>query len=223
MPSSSERGASLRPWLRDLIDRGTVLILATGVAAGVLAKVADESGVGWLSDLGTFFAFWVLVLILIAWRADSVPSAALRGVIFFVGLTVGYYAFSVLVLGFPGGQLARRWAALAFTAVPLLAAAVRWASRERGLLAAGVVAGVAALALFDGHAVALLRDLTGSGLPPEIVRRPVQAVVEVGTALLAVALVARDSRTRVLAITLLFPAIWVMPEIMERSMRLVVR
>lgn len=223
MLSSSERGAPPRAWLRDRIDRGTVLILATGLVAGVLAKVADESGVGWLSDLGTFFAFWVLVLVLIAWRADSVLSAALRGVLFFLGLTVGYYAFSVLILGFPGGQLARRWATLAITAVPLLAAGVRWASRESGWVAAGVVAVVAALAMFDGHTVALMRDLTGSGMPPGMVRRPVQAFVEVGTAVLAIALVARDWRTRALAITLLFPAIWVMPEIMDRSMRLVVR
>jgi hypothetical protein len=82
--------------------------LLLGAVAGVSARVADESGVGWLSDLGTFDAIWVLAIVLIGRFALTPAEAALRAGLFFVALGIGYYAWTTFVHGFPGGDFVQR-------------------------------------------------------------------------------------------------------------------
>jgi hypothetical protein len=189
--------------------------LLLGAAAGVSAKVADESGIGWLSDLGTFGAIWVLAIVLIGRFAPTPVEAALRAALFFVALSIGYYAWATFVLGFPVGGLVQRWAVLSVTGVPVLAAAIWWAARQRGILPAIVIGLTAAIALFDGHILPFWYAIT-DGLPPEFPYRPIQAVVELATASVAVALLPRDWLTRLVAIGLALPAAWVLPELIGR-------
>lgn len=210
---------------RSTMDLGPLTRLAAagalGVVAGIAAKLADESGIGWLSDLGTFGAIWVLVIIAIAWIAPTLVAAAVRSALFFIGLSVAYYAVSSFVLGFPETGLVVRWAALAVTAVPIMAAAIWWAARRRGLLPAVVAAMVAAIALFDGNVLPFWYAATGEPLPPEFPYRPVQAAVEIGTALVAVLLIPREWLTRAVALVLIVPASFLVPELINLAMRAV--
>ena len=201
----------------------TVLIATAvlGGLAGVAAKLADESGIGWLSDLGTFLAFWVLVIVAIGWTAPTARAAALRAALFFIGLSVAYYAFSTFVLEFPGGALVQRWGVLAVTAVPITASATWWAARHRGPLPAVVLALVAAIALFDGNVLPFWYAVIGDPLPPDFPYRPVQAAVEIGTAFVAAGLLPRDWATRAMALVLVIPASWLVPELISVAMRLV--
>ncbi len=192
-----------------------------GGLAGVAAKLTDESGIGWLSDLGTFLAIWVLVIVVIGWKARTVGAAALRAAVFVVGLSLAYYAFSTFVLGFPGGALVQRWAILAVTAVPLMAAATWWASRRSGPLPAVVLGVIAAIAIADGNVLPFWYAVIGDPLPEEFPYRPIQAAVEIGTALVVAGLVPRDWATRAMALVLVFPALWLVPELISIAMRLV--
>ncbi|MCV0402845.1 MAG: DUF6518 family protein [Chloroflexi bacterium] len=194
---------------------------ALGIVAGVAAKLADESGIGWLSDLGTFGAIWVLVIIVIAWTAPTLVAATGRAALFFIGLSMAYYAVSSFVLGFPDTGLVVRWAGLAVTAVPIMAAATWWAAGRRGLLPAIVAALVAAVALFDGNVLPFWYAATGDPLPPEFPYRPVQAAVEIGTALVAVLLIPRERLTRAVALALVVPASFLVPELVNIAIRAV--
>lgn len=192
-----------------------------GTLAGAAAKLSDESAIGWLSDLGTFRAIWVLVIVGIGWSALTMAAAALRAALFFIGLSLAYYAVSSFVLGFPGGGLAQRWALLSITAVPLMAAAIWWAARHRGPLPAIVLALVAAIALFDGNVLPFWYAAIGEPLGPDFPYRPVQAAVEIATALVPVALVPRDWVTRAMALVFVLPASVVVPALIGAAMRVV--
>ena len=117
-------------------------LLVGGLASGVAAKVADESGVSWLADLGTYPAVWVLVLAVVATLAPTIPRAALGASAFFVGMSVGYYAWASFVLDVGWSAQAYLWLGVALTVVPVAAAAAQWATRRRGVLPGAVMAGI---------------------------------------------------------------------------------
>nr|MDQ3344617.1 hypothetical protein [Actinomycetota bacterium] len=135
----------------------TAAVAGAGFAAGVVAKAADESGIGWASDLGTHPAIWVAALAVIARFAPTVRWATLRAVGFFVVMCLGYYGWAVVALGFGSGPALTRflvlWLAMSVTAVPVAAAGMHLAYARDGPVPGAAVASVAGLALLTGGAV----------------------------------------------------------------------
>ena len=109
---------------------------------------------------------------------------------------MAYYAWAALVLGFGWNRLLVAWLLLSVTAVPAVAAAVQWATRRPGPLPGALPAGAAGIVLAGGAV------LTDAGA------HPVQAVADVAVAAVLVAVLARDTRTRLWALVLLGPATW---------------
>lgn len=169
---------------------------ALGAATGVLAKVAD-GGPGWLADLGSYPAAWVLAVALLGWLASTTRLAAVGSAVFFAVMSLAYYGWAVVVLGFalrPVLVLLAVWLLLSATAVPLFAVGVRWATTHRGVLPGALLAGAAALAVAEG-------PLADDGV------RPVQAVAGVLVALVVAGLLPRHGRTRAVSLVLLVPAV----------------
>jgi hypothetical protein len=167
-----------------------------GLLAGVLAKAADESDLRWAADLGSYPAAWVLAVALLGRAAPTVHAAAARSAASFAAMSVAYYAWAALVLGFGWNRLLVAWLLLSATAVPAVAAAVRWAARRPGPLPGALLAGAAGIVLAGG---AVLADAGA---------RPVQVVADVAVAAVLVAVLPRDARTRLWAAVLLVPATW---------------
>jgi hypothetical protein len=202
---------------------GSLLILAT--VSGAVAKFADESGVGWASDLGDFPAVWVLALALIGWAAPTPGRAALRAAIFFVTMCLAYYAWASFVMGFPVASDIWLWTGLAATAVPLLAAVVRCTGDRHGLLPGVILATVAALAIVDGVVWQFWWAWRGDATPDWFPMRPFQALTNVAVALLVAGVLPRDHRTRAWAIILLIPVTILisrmLPNVMDVLLRLI--
>lgn len=181
------------------------LIVAGGAVSGVAAKLADESAITGMADLGTSPTIWVLSLAVIARFAPTEAQAALRAAAFFVAMSIGYYAWTSLVLGYPGsGPLLLRWVGVAFTLVPLVAALVRWACHQSGAGSGLVLAAAASLALADPRVRQLWYAAVGD-LPSDFPLRPVQAVVSIATALVITLWLPRRAATRAWAGALLVP------------------
>jgi hypothetical protein len=168
-----------------------------GLVAGALAKAADESWPGWAADLGSYPAAWVLAVALLGRAAPTVRAAGVRSAVFFAAMSVAYYAWAALVLGFGWHhRLLVAWLLLSATAVPAVAAAVQWATRRPGPLPGALLAGAAGIVLAGG---AVLADAAA---------HPVQAVADVVVAAVLVAVLPRHGRTRLWAPALLLPATW---------------
>ncbi|MGY1830117.1 hypothetical protein ACI8AA_06755 [Geodermatophilus sp. SYSU D01180] len=170
-----------------------------GLLAGIAAKAADESGVAWAAALGSQPAAWVLAVAALGRWAPSPRAAAVRAAAFFAAMTVAYYAWAAVVLGFawtPG--LLAAWLVLSATAVPVTAAAAWQGTRADGPLPGALVAGIAGIALAGGDAPALWPG----GADP----RPVQAAADIVTAVLLTAVLPRCRGTRAWALALVVPA-----------------
>jgi hypothetical protein len=184
-----------------------VAAAALGVLAGVLAKVADESPIPWAGDLGSYPAAWVLVVALLGWSAPTWLTAVLRAAVFFAAMTVAYYAWAAEVLDFGWNvRLLATWLVLSGTAVPATAVAVWWASRRAGVLPGALLALAAGMDLAGG--VLQRQYWIWTGAQPNLVAQPVQAVVDVGVALVLVLVLPRNRRTRLWALALLVPMTW---------------
>jgi hypothetical protein len=120
-------------------------------------------------------------------------------------MSVAYYAWAALVLGFGWTWLLGAWLALAATAVPLAAAAAQWATRRPGLLAGAVMAAGAGIVLAGGPAVGLWYRITGDGAGPHLV----QGVADVLIALALALVLPRHGSTRGWALVLALPLAWV--------------
>ena len=179
------------------------LSAAGGLAAGIAAKAADGSTWRWAEELGHYPAAWVLAVALIGWRAPSLRAAAVRAAVFFAAMTVAYYAWAALVLD-RGWELRGlvAWLVLSATAVPVTAAAVRWATRRTGWLPAALLAMAAAITL-------------GGGVLADAGDHPVQAVVDVVVAGVLVVVPPRDGRTRLLAVVLTAPLTWLAAQLLD--------
>jgi hypothetical protein len=116
--------------------------------------------------------------------------------VFFAAMSVAYYAWAALVLGFGWNRLLVAWLLLSVTAVPAVAAAAQWATRRPGPVPGALQAGAAGIVLAGG---AVLGD-AGS--------HPVQAVADVAAAAVLVAVLPRHGRIRLWALVLLLPATW---------------
>ena len=179
------------------------LAAAGGLAAGIAAKAADGSTWRWAEELGHYPAAWVLLVALIGWRAPSLPAAAVRAAVFFAAMTVAYYAWAALVLD-RGWELRLlvAWLVLSATAVPVTAAAVRWATRRSGWLPAALLAMAAAITL-------------GGGVLLDAGDHPVQAVADVVVAVVLVVVLPRDGRTRLAAVLLTAPLTWLAAQLLD--------
>lgn len=192
-------------------------VAALGAASGVLAKVADESGIGWLSDLGSYPGAWVVVVALFGFLAPTPMAAGLRSALFFVAMCLAYYGWSILALGFPFASELFFWLAIAVSAVPAIAASAWWATRHRGFRAGVVLAAIAGLALSSGRAHQFW--LYANGLVPEHVLRPVQALLEISMALVIALVLPRYGVTRGWAAAALVPMVWIAPRLVELAER----
>ena len=166
-----------------------------GVLAGVAAKVADESSWRWAADLGSFPAAWVLAVALLGRAAGSPRSAAVAAAVGFTAMTVAYYAWAALVLGFGWTLELPVWLVLSVTAVPVFAVVVQESTRRAGALPGAL------LAVASG--VVLARGAVGR-LPDGDVR-PVQLVADVVVAVLVCGVLPRHRSTRAWALALTLP------------------
>src|SRR4051794_2658049 len=141
-----------------------------GVLAGIAAKAADESSWTWAADLGTYPAAWVLAVALMGRQAPSPAAAAVRSAVFFAAMSVAYYGWAALVLGFGWTWLLGAWLVLSATAVPAAAVAAQWATRRPGAAAGLLVAAAAGLVLGSGGALRLWYRLTDGWTGPHLVQ-----------------------------------------------------
>lgn len=209
-PATSPAARGARGFRTSLTVLG---LLVLGVVLGILAKMADESAITWAGDLGTHLAVWVLLVALIGRFASSPQVAAAQAAAFFVAVCTGYYGWSMLVLGFGSGREVVAWAGLAVTAVPVAAAAVRWATRATGPLPGTIMAGVAGLALSGGAVLQVV--LSAIGLYPSEGVRPVQAAIDLVAALLIVVWLPQRAATRTWAAALLLPMAWLARQVTD--------
>ena len=177
-----------------------------GVLAGLVAKAADESGVTWAGDLGTYPAVWVLAVALIGRAAPSWRAAALRAAVFFAAMTVAYYAYAAWVLGLGWNPLLSVWLILSATAVACAAVAAWWGTRWAGPPAGALMAAAAGIALAGGSVQRLYLWWRGDLL--DAVVRPVQAVVDVVVAVVLVLVLPRHRSTRLWGLVLVVPMAW---------------
>lgn len=185
------------------------LITAGGALSGVAAKVADESDITGMGELGTSPAVWVLALALIARFASTQVDAAIRATAFFTAMCIGYYAWTSLVLGYPGsGPLLVGWVAIALTVIPVGAALIRWSCDRSGVLSGALLAGAGGLALSDPRVVQLWYAATRE-LPSDFPLRPVHGVIGIATALIITLWLPRHHATRVWAGALLLPMTYI--------------
>jgi hypothetical protein len=185
------------------------VLAAAGVLAGVLAKAADESGWSWARDLGSFPAVWVLTVALLGRFAPSWRAAVVRAAVFFAAMSIAYYAWAAEVLDFGWNRpLLGSWLVLSLTAVPATALAAWWASRRAGLLPGALLAVLAAIAFGGGVVRQQLGIWTGS--QPYLMAQPVQAAVDMVVALVLVLVLPQHWRTRLWAVALTVPFVWLM-------------
>jgi hypothetical protein len=191
------------------------LITAGGALAGIAAKIADESPITGMADLGTSPTVWVLALAVIARFAPTPVHAAIRAAAFFIAMCIGYYAWTSLKLGYPGsGPLLVGWLALAVTVVPIGAAVIRWSCDRSGAVAAVVLAGAGGIALADPRVRQLWYAATGD-LPSDFPLRPIQGVVAIAAALVITLWLPRHHATRAWAGALLLPMTFVVVAVLD--------
>ena len=179
------------------------LLAVTGSAAGVVAKAADESGHPWAGDLGSYPAAWVLAVAVIGWTAPGLRQAAVRSAVFFAAMSVAYYTWAAVVLGFGwNARLLLAWVLLSATAVPAVAVAVQAATRRSGPLPGALLAAAAGITL-------------GGGAVAHAAGHPVQAVVDVGVAGVLTLLLPLSGRTRLAAVLLTLPLTWVAGRLLD--------
>lgn len=99
--------------------------------------------------------------------------------------------------------------ALAVTAVPVIAFAVNWASRRRGILPGLVMGLAAAIPLADGPLRQLWLGYGRNVLPAGFQLHPIQAALDVVMAVVIAGVLPRDRRTRFYALLLTVPMYWV--------------
>ena len=178
-----------------------------GALAGITAKAADESGIAWAATLGSDPPAWVLTVALIGRFAPTPGRAAARAAVFFAAMTVAYYAWAVLVLGFGyEPDLIVAWLALSATAVAAVSMVSRWAMRRPGVVAGALVGLIAGTVLVGGAMRRLY--LWEDGAAGAEASQPVQTVVEVLAVLAITLLLPLHRRTRLWAPALTVPLWW---------------
>ena len=100
---------------------GLLLAVVAGLALGALAKIADQSSIHELSQIGTQLGLWVVVLTITSVTAPSRPMAALRGTLLMTAMVFAYYAATYLYFRVISPLDIVVWGLLAVTGVPVIA------------------------------------------------------------------------------------------------------
>lgn len=114
------------------------LYLLAGLVSGIADKWADESAdiVGplfgsFLGSIGTAAGLWIVVLVAISLTGrQSIKRAIVGGIVYFLGLCIGYYMYSQFVLGYSGLGVLVFWLLASITVVPGFIALVLWARQN---------------------------------------------------------------------------------------------
>ena len=172
-----------------------------GLAAGVLAKFLDlASGpLGVLGSVGSALGPWVVIVTLFSLRAPSRRLATASGSVLLLASLVGYYATYRLIDGNVSLGVMAFWAWAAVTAGPLLAGLVSLAPRAGwwGAIAIGCPAG-----LLLGEAIEVAVWIAG---PFSTLSWWVLAALDIVAAVVIVAYLPSDARTRRLALMATVP------------------
>lgn len=110
-------------------ERALLVAGLIGLALGVLAKVADQSPVAGIGDIGTHLGVWIVVITAASVTAPSREAAAMRSALLMVAMVVAYYIATYLYFrAIPVLDIAV-WGVTALVGVPALAALV-WPARQ---------------------------------------------------------------------------------------------
>jgi hypothetical protein len=134
-------------------------VLFVGIGMGVVCKVTDSaSGIGGIAqDL----SIWVLFCALIAAYSRHPAGAAVNDMVFFLGVTAGYYLYNRIFLGAYSSTYLIGWLIIALISFPC--GFLLWFSRSEGwpgavlaALPAGLIFACSLPALYTGNIVLLL-------------------------------------------------------------------
>lgn len=108
-----------------------------GIVVGAVNKWMDEppdriveATGGILGDVGTYPGIWMLVLVvLVSTSKHSLSATLVSASAFFMSVSLGYYAYSEVILGYSGLKYVTFWIIASVTIVPLFSALV-WYIRE---------------------------------------------------------------------------------------------
>lgn len=120
-------------------------------------------------------------------------------------MTAAYYAWSTWVLNFPAAAETRFWVLASLGIAAPLAVVVQICTRGHGLFSALPIALIGAIAATDGAPHAVWLQVRGL-MPPDAPSRLPQAAVDMISAL-AIVMLMRNTRTRLLALLLLVPGL----------------
>ncbi len=119
--------------------QGLLLSALAGLALGALAKMADQSSLPGLGDVGTYVGAWIVVITAAAVTAPSRPMAALRAILVMVAMVAACYTATYLYFAVIPPRDIAVWGTAALTGVPAIAALV-WPARASGWSASAAVA-----------------------------------------------------------------------------------
>ncbi len=212
MDDAHDRGRHSGPQIT--LKLSLVIAAVVGAFSGIGAKAADQSGVGWLNDLGTYPAAWMLIIVLIAWWFRTPLLAAGHSSAFFVAMVMSYYVYARQVLGFGVARDETIWLVAAVTVAPVAAAALNWASRSDHPAAAVVPALYAGVVLSSGPLRQYIVHIQNP-FPAGVRFYPIQAIVELATGAAVIALIPGSRTQRLTAALLSMPAVWVAPKLIQ--------
>lgn len=187
-----------------------LLCAAIGLGWGVLARVLTDSPAAAPHDLVVSAAVWIAGIATIGRTARSPQLAAWSGAAAYLAAVIGYYGWSILVLGRPADLPALGWAAVAVTVCPALAALTSWSLSARGVAGGIVLAVFAGAILVDGTAQQLVLRATGQ-LPVTFALHPVQAALDCVLVLITVLVLPRSGRTLFVAVVAAVPCVAFLP------------
>lgn len=197
--------------------RPALALAAAGLAGalcGVAAKMADQSQVDWLNDLGTYPAIWMLIVVAISSWSRTPLLAAAHTATFFVVMVGSYYLYAHQVLGFGTVREEMIWSIAAITIAPLTAAALTWASRHNHPASSLIPALIAGIVLASGPLSQYLSHLQHV-LPEQTGLHPVQAILDLAVAITTIAVIPQYPATRLLAAGLTIPSTWLAPQLIQ--------
>jgi len=184
----------------------------SGALAGVVAKWADGSGIGWAAGLGTYPAVWILIAVVVGRTSPAWIAATTRAAAFFASMVTGYYLYSWAVLGFGGGRYTLPWLVASVTLAPPVALIGHAASHGQAPAVGIGLAGIAATVLVTGSVGQILAAAQGL-LPPGAPIRFVQGIADAAVAGVVVGIVPAHRRTRLWALGMTLPAVWLLSKV----------
>ena len=94
----------------------------SGLILGMIAKLADESGIPGIGMIGSHFGFWIVCVTAIAIWSSAWWHAIAFATSFLLMMTVAYYATQMVLFGYFSPRLFLGWAAIALVLTPPFAA-----------------------------------------------------------------------------------------------------